>query len=52
MTNRHRQQSFGAWFVFAVMALVICLLRPEMFGVLLGIAATYSIIWLFTQVLP
>jgi hypothetical protein len=52
MTNRHRQQSFGAWFLFAVVALVICLLRPEMFGVFLGIAAIYSVIWAFTQLLP
>lgn len=52
MTNRHRQQSFGAWIVFAVVALVICLLRPEMLGVFLGIAAIYSVIWAFTQLLP
>jgi hypothetical protein len=52
MTNRHRQQSFRTWFVFAVVAFVICLLRPEMFGVVLGIAGTYSVIWAFTQLLP
>lgn len=50
--NRHRQQCFGAWIVFAVVALAICLLRPEMFGLFLGIAATYSVIWLLTQLIP
>lgn len=38
--------------MFAVVALVICLLRPEMFGVVLGIATIYSVIWAFTQLLP
>jgi hypothetical protein len=52
VVNRHRQQKFGAWFVFAVVALVICLLRPEMLGVFLGIAAIYSVIWAFSQLLP
>lgn len=50
--NRHRQQSFGAWFAFAILTSVICLLRPEMLGVFLGIAAIYSVIWAFTQLLP
>lgn len=50
--HRNRQQSISAWVGFAAVAAVVCLFRPEMLGVFIGIAVIYLAIWLLTQFIP
>lgn len=50
--HRNRQQSVGAWVGFIAVAGVVCLFRPEMLGIFIGIALIYSAIWLLMQIIP
>lgn len=50
-SDLHTQQSKGAWGTFASLVAIICLIWPEMLGLVIGISYFYAKVWVVWKII-